>query len=105
VRRLWRGENNPSLAASLGNAYAIAPDVVVSRAPVSDEEINAHRILVDDTVATHAALRASVQLGAVAPVGYAELLEQVKVRVRTSRVQAARAVNTELVGWTGRSGA
>jgi len=36
--------------------------------------------------------------GAVAPVGYAELLEQVKVRVRTSRVQAARAVNTELVG-------
>jgi len=34
----------------------------------------------------------------VAPVGYAELLEQVKVRVRTSRVQAARAVNTELVG-------
>jgi len=36
--------------------------------------------------------------GAVKPVGYAELLEQVKVRVRTSRVQAARAVNTELVG-------
>ncbi len=35
--------------------------------------------------------------GVVAPVGYAELLEQVKVRVRTSRVQAARAVNTELV--------
>jgi len=34
----------------------------------------------------------------VAPMGYAELLEQVKVRVRTSRVQAARAVNTELVG-------
>jgi len=34
----------------------------------------------------------------VEPVGYAELLEQVKVRVRTSRVQAARAVNTELVG-------
>ncbi len=32
------------------------------------------------------------------PVGCAELLEQVKVRVRTSRVQAARAVNTELVG-------
>jgi len=36
--------------------------------------------------------------GAVEPVGYAELLEQVKVRVRTSRVQAARAVNTELAG-------
>jgi len=34
----------------------------------------------------------------VGPVGYADLLEQVKVRVRTSRVQAARAVNTELGG-------
>jgi len=34
----------------------------------------------------------------VDPVGYAELLEQVKIQVRTSRVQAARAVNTELVG-------
>ena len=32
------------------------------------------------------------------PVAYVELLEQVKVRVRASRVQAARAVNTELVG-------
>jgi len=42
--------------------------------------------------------------GVVEPVGYAALLEQVKVRVRTSRVQAARAVNTELVACTGRSG-
>ena len=33
--------------------------------------------------------------GAVVPVGYAE---QVKVQVRTSRVQAARAVDTALVG-------
>jgi len=40
----------------------------------------------------------SARSGAVEPVGYAELLEQVKVRVRTSRVQAARTVNTELVG-------
>jgi predicted nuclease of restriction endonuclease-like (RecB) superfamily len=40
----------------------------------------------------------SAGAGAVEPVGYAELLEQVKVQVRTSRVQAARAVNTELVG-------
>jgi len=31
------------VAAVLGNAYAIAQDVVVSRAPVSDEEINTRR--------------------------------------------------------------
>jgi predicted nuclease of restriction endonuclease-like (RecB) superfamily len=36
--------------------------------------------------------------GSVEPVGYAELLEQVKAQVRSSRVQAARAVNTELIG-------
>ncbi len=40
----------------------------------------------------------------MALVGYADLLEQVKVRVRTSRVQAARAVNTELVGLYWRDG-
>ncbi|MGW9416837.1 DUF1016 N-terminal domain-containing protein [Cellulosimicrobium funkei] len=33
----------------------------------------------------------------VAPVGYAELLEQLKERVRTSQVRAARAANTELL--------
>ena len=31
------------------------------------------------------------------PAGYAELLEQLKARVRTSRVRAARAANTELL--------
>jgi len=30
--------------------------------------------------------------------GYGELLEQVKAQLHTARVQAARAVNTELVG-------
>jgi len=32
------------------------------------------------------------------PSGYAELLEQLKARVRTSRVRAARAANSELLG-------
>ncbi len=32
------------------------------------------------------------------PSGYAELLEQLKARVRTSQVQAARAANSELLG-------
>ena len=32
------------------------------------------------------------------PAGYAELLEQLKARVRTSQVQAARAANSELLG-------
>ncbi len=36
-------------------------------------------------------------VGAV-PAGYAELLEQLKVRVRSTQVRAARAANTELLG-------
>lgn len=32
------------------------------------------------------------------PAGYAELLEQLKARVRTSQVRAARAANSELLG-------
>ncbi len=32
------------------------------------------------------------------PSGYAELLEQLKARVRTSQVRAARAANSELLG-------
>lgn len=54
-------EANPSLRTVLGNGYAIAPDVIVSRAPVTDDEINKSEWLVDDGVATRAALRASVQ--------------------------------------------
>lgn len=38
---------NPTLMAILGNAYAISPDIIVSRAPVEDSEINMHSPLVD----------------------------------------------------------
>jgi hypothetical protein len=35
--------------------------------------------------------------GEVLPTGYGELLENLKSRIRTARVQAALAVNRELV--------
>jgi len=85
-------ESNPSLAAVLGNAYAIAPDVVVSRAPVSDEEINTHRFLVDDTVATHASLRASVQ-----PNPILHAVVSCKWTLRSDRAQNARSEALNLV--------
>lgn len=37
------------------------------------------------------------------PAGYAELLEQLKARVRASRLRAARAANSGLLGCTGPS--
>lgn len=45
------------LAASMGNDYMVAPDVVVYRDPVSDEEINSFNDVVDDTVCLKADLR------------------------------------------------
>jgi len=36
--------------------------------------------------------------GDVVPAGYAELLEQLKVRVQATQVRAARAANSEVLG-------
>lgn len=43
-------ESDAKLAASMGNDYMVAPDVVVYRNPVSDEEINSSVAIVDDSV-------------------------------------------------------
>ncbi len=51
--------DNPELAASLGSDYFINPDIVVFRQLVSDEEINSHAPLVDNTVALLSSLRKS----------------------------------------------
>ena len=45
------------LAASMGNDYMVAPDVVVYRETESDEEINLPEVFVDDSVCTMADLR------------------------------------------------
>lgn len=48
---------NPALRTILGNAYAIAPDVVVTRAPVADAIINRNTLLVDSNIALHTPIR------------------------------------------------
>ena len=45
------------LAASLGNDYMIAPDIVIYREPESDDFINTPESMVDDEVATLSAIR------------------------------------------------
>jgi hypothetical protein len=40
------------LAASMGNDYMVAPDVVVYREPETDEEINRPEVFVDNEVCT-----------------------------------------------------
>ena len=48
LNRLTKGDAR--LAASMGNDYMVAPDVVIYRETESDEFINADQIVVDDTI-------------------------------------------------------
>lgn len=50
-------KENASLAASLGNDYSIAPDIVVARERESDDAINKDLLLVNDEVARLADIR------------------------------------------------
>ncbi len=47
------------LATLLGNDYVVAPDIVVSRKPCSDEDINASEMFVDASVALKTDIRQS----------------------------------------------
>lgn len=85
-------EANPSLQTVLGNGYAIAPDVVVARSPVSDDEINAGMLLVDDSVATHAALRVARQ-----PLPILHAVVSCKWTLRSDRAQNARSEALNLI--------
>ena len=49
--------SNPALAAALGSDYTITPDIVMFRAPETDDRINTISELVDDESVTYASLR------------------------------------------------
>lgn len=83
-------ENDAKLAASMGNDYMVAPDVVIYRDTVSDEEINTPRMIVDDSVCKMADLRA--QNGGL-PVLHASI--SAKWTMRSDRAQNSR---TEALG-------
>lgn len=103
-------KGNRSLKASLGNAYAIAPDVVITRAPVEDEEINAtgpayddgtYQPIVDESVSRRAALRAfrdtdlEPALGPALPILHAVV--SCKWTLRSDRAQNARSEALNLI--------
>ena len=83
-------ESDAKLAASMGNDYMVAPDVVIYRDTVSDAEINTPQIIVDDTVCRMADIRA--QNGGL-PVLHASV--SAKWTMRSDRAQNSR---TEALG-------
>jgi hypothetical protein len=80
------------LAAALGNDYAITPDIVVTRQPLSDGEINAVDTIVDDAVAIRTPLRS---VNNPYPILHASI--SCKWTLRTDRAQNARSEALNLI--------
>lgn len=81
---------NAELAASLGNDYMVAPDVVVFREPEADEVINEKTCIVDDTTARHCDIR---KKNGGLPILHASI--SAKWTIRSDRAQNSR---TEALG-------
>jgi hypothetical protein len=83
---------NPELAAALGNEYTITPDIVILRNPEKDSAINNPRILIDDSVARRASLRAA---NGGKPLLHASI--SCKWTLRSDRAQNARSEALNLI--------
>ena len=83
-------ETDAKLAASMGNDYMVAPDVVIYRETVSDEEINCQEIIVNTDVSTMADIR---ERNCGLPILHASV--SAKWTMRSDRAQNSR---TEALG-------
>jgi hypothetical protein len=82
----------PEIAAVLGRDYMIAPDIVITRLPETDEIINSPAVLVDETVAMMADLRK--REGSL-PIFHASI--SCKWTLRSDRAQNARSEALNLI--------
>lgn len=83
-------KDDARLAASMGNDYMVAPDVVVYRETESDEFINAKQMIVDESVSSHADIR---RVCSSLPILHASI--SAKWTMRSDRAQNSR---TEALG-------
>ena len=80
------------LAASMGNDYMVAPDIVIYREPLSDEELNTPVILIDDTVALKTDIR---EKNGGLPILHASI--SAKWTMRSDRAQNSRTEALNLI--------
>ena len=85
-------ERDPTLVSVLGNAYAISPDIVITRQPETDDYINQQSFLVDDRPALMTAIRSDVQ---DLPILHAVV--SCKWTLRSDRAQNARSEALNLI--------
>lgn len=85
-------EADRNLKVALGREYIIKPDVVITREPVSDEELNARRLIADDSVALRTGLRSRNN---DAPILHASI--SCKWTIRSDRSQNSRSEALNLI--------
>lgn len=83
-------KNDSRLAASIGNDYMVAPDIVIYRETETDSEINKDTLIIDDTVCRLSDLRKS---NGGLPILHASI--SAKWTMRSDRAQNSR---TEALG-------
>ena len=83
---------NKELASALGNDYAIAPDIVITREPETDAQINLNQGLVDENISLRAPLRRFVNK---LPLIHASV--SCKWTLRSDRAQNARSEALNLI--------
>ena len=83
-------ENDAKLAASIGNDYMVAPDVVIYRDTLEDDEINTPKCFVDENVSKMADIRHAAN---PLPILHASI--SAKWTIRSDRAQNSR---TEALG-------
>lgn len=81
-------EQNPMLEAAVGNLYAVSPDVLVVRAPESDENINKYDKVVDKSTARLTTMREENNSDAINLV---HAVISCKFTMRSDRAQNARS--------------
>jgi hypothetical protein len=85
-------DENPALAVAIGRDYTIAPDVVVWRDLLDDDEINLPQPIVDDAIARKADLR---RKNGGLPLLHASI--SAKWTIRSDRAQNSRSEALNLV--------
>jgi hypothetical protein len=85
-------KDDPHLQAVLGNAYTIAPDVIIARSPVSDDFLNAAGNVVDQGSALHASIRRENQ-----PKELLHAVVSCKWTIRSDRAQNSRSEALNLI--------
>jgi hypothetical protein len=83
-------KENPVLAAAIGRDYTITPDTIISRKPLSDEEINTYTQIVDSSLAKYTPLR---EVNNQHPILHASISSKWTIRSDRSQNSRSEALN------------